>query len=437
MGNARRPAVSVAPGWEAGRRWWVGERPLAGDGKVIWVDGEQFIGEREAGVTLDVDKLVESACETAGSDAFGEDDWRAGLERLVDALNSEADLNGVGAVAAGKELKQQLVNRLGIVAYRQANPEVARADVVPPVAIVGHGRTGTTILHDLMAQDPATRVPLTWEVERPSPPPEAATYDSDPRIAAVDKRLAAIDKVMPALQGMHPMGARLAQECVCITNSDFRSTLFGTEYRVPSYVKWLLDEADMAPAYRWHRHFLQHLQARHPAQRWVLKSPGHIWCLGDLLKEYPGALLIQTHRDPLRTIASSASMFATLRSATSDSVDIREIAAEWAGYILGGLDKSVATRRDGTVPPDRIVDVHFDRFMADPFGTIRTIYERLGLDLTPEIEQRMRAFLAENQQGKRGGHRYNFAATGLDEGDLRERARNYQEYFGVRSEGLQ
>ncbi|WP_131831719.1 sulfotransferase family protein, partial [Pseudofrankia asymbiotica] len=233
-----------------------------------------------------------------GSEDFGGEAWQEGLERLVDALRGDADLNGIGAAFAGRELKQQLVNRLKIVAYSKANPAVTKADVVPPVVIVGHGRTGTTILHDLMAQDPATRVPLTWEVERPYPPPETATYDTDPRIDAVDMRLAAIGQVMPELQGMHPMGARLAQECVCITNADFRSTLFGTEYRVPSYMTWLLDTADMAPAYRWHRQFLQHLQARHPAHRWVLKSPGHIWSLGELLAEYPEALLIQTHRDP-------------------------------------------------------------------------------------------------------------------------------------------
>jgi hypothetical protein len=116
---------------------------------------------------------------------------------------------------------------------------------------------------------------------------------------------------------------------------------------------------------------------------------------------------------------------------------MREIAAEWADYIFDGLDRSVSARRDGTVPTDRVVDVHFGRFMADPLGTVRTVYESFGLDFTPDIEKRMRTFLAENPQNKHGGHRYTFAATGLDEGKLRERARVYQEYFDVPSEPLQ
>src|SRR5262249_24058699 len=151
--------------------------------------------------------------------------------------------------------------------------ELAQADIVPPIVIIGQGRTGTTILFDLLAQDPAMRVPRTWEVDKPVPPPETATYESDPRIDEVDATLAGVDLLIPGFRAMHPMGARLAQDCVRIIASDYRSMIFPTQYRVPSYAQWLNFEADMAPGYAWHRIFLQHLQARHPAPRWVLKSP--------------------------------------------------------------------------------------------------------------------------------------------------------------------
>jgi hypothetical protein len=90
--------------------------------------------------------------------------------------------------------------------------------------------------------------------------------------------------------------------------------------------------------------------------------------------------------------------------------------------------------RDGTVAPERVVDVQFRAFLADPFATIHAGYDRLGLELSPEAERRMRAFLAANPHGKHGGHRYRFADTALDAGALRERARRYQEYFDVPSE---
>lgn len=384
--------------------------------------------------TLDTDRLLSQAHETTELEDLGEDTWREGLERLVATLCEEAALNEIGVQIAAGEITMYLTNRLRLTEWHRRHPELETRDVTPPIVIIGQGRTGTTILHDLLAQDPAHRVPLTWEVDHPLPPPETATYTTDPRIAEAQAQLDMTDLVIPGFKAMHSLGARLAQECVRITAADFRSMIFPTQYHIPSYARWLLHEADMAPAYRWHRRFLQVLQSRHHGERWVLKSPGHVWCLGALLGEYPNALLVQTHRDPLRIIASIASLLATLRRLASDQASMAEGGAEFAGHLLDGLDRSVRAREDGTVPAERVVDVQFQAFLADPFATIRAIYERLDLELTPEGETRMRAFLAENPQDKHGLHRYSFADTGLDVGELRERARRYQEYFDVPSE---
>jgi hypothetical protein len=388
---------------------------------------------------LDVDQLVTQASEATGLDDTGGDDWREGLERLLDSWANEARLNEIGEVIVAGEAVEYLTSRLSVVDWRRRHPEIADADVAPPIVVVGQARTGTTILHDLLAQDPANRVPMTWEVDKPCPPPETATYETDPRIEEIDDRLAGTELLIPGFRNMHPMGARLPQECVRITGSVFRSVIFGTQYRVPSYCRWVFDEADMAPTYRWHRQFLQHLQSRHPSHgttRWVLKSPGHLWALGALLAEYPDALLVQTHRDPVRIVASVSSLIALLRTLASDEPSIDEVAAEWADFIIDGCDRSVRARVDGTVSPQQAVDVQFRDFMADPFVTIRSIYERLGLELTDDAEARMRAFLAENPSEKHGGHQYTFADTGLDAGELRERTRAYQEHFGVPSEAL-
>ena len=385
---------------------------------------------------LEAKVLIDQAMEATGLSDFGEDAWREGLDQLVASLNAEAALNEIGVMVAEGEIVGYLSSRLGVVEERRLHPEIGDAPVVPPIVIVGQGRTGTTILFDLLAQDPATRVPLTWEVDRPCPPPETATYLTDPRIDEVEATVSGIDLVLPQFRAMHPMGARLAQECVRITGLDYRSFIFPTQYRVPSYTRWLLDDADMSSAYRWHRTFLQHLQSRHPATRWVVKSPGHIWHLQALLAEYPDALLVQTHRDPLRIIASIGSLVPTLRSLASDDVDVPAAAAEFADYIIEGLDRSLAARLDGTVPADQVVDTQFAAFMADPFATIGAIYDRLGLELTAEAESAMRTFLADHAQDEHGGHRYTFAATGLDEAELRARTRAYQEHFEVPSEPL-
>ena len=385
---------------------------------------------------MDVDALIAQACDEAGTDDFGDDAWREGLDQLTTALDSEARLNDTGRAVVPGELTGYLRDRLNVVAAITAAPEVAAVDVVPPIVIVGQGRTGTTILHDLLALDPATRVPMTWEVDHPVPAPETATFDTDPRIALVDETLAMVDHVLPGFRAMHPMGARLPQECVRITGSDFRSMIFPTQYHVPSYGYWLLHDADMSSAYRWHRLFLQHLQSRHPTTQWVLKSPGHIWCLGALLAEYPNALLVQTHRDPLRIIASISSLVAHLRQLACDDPTIPEAAAEFAEYIVDGLNWSIDVRDKGVVRPEQVVDLQFAEFMHDPFGTIGTIYDRLGLELTPDTEQRMREYLTANPKGAHGVHTYTWDATGLDEGAWRDRTRRYQDYFAVPDEPL-
>jgi len=383
---------------------------------------------------LDVDALVAQAAEATGCDDFGDDTWQEGLGRLVPELRDGARLNELGVHIAAGDVLSYLSARLGVIDYRKHHPEVAEVDVVPPVVIVGQGRTGTTILHELLAQDPANRTPLTWEVDQPCPPPETATFTTDPRIEQVQAALDGSELLIPGFKSMHPMGAELSQECVRITGGDFRSVIFPTQYYVPEYGHWLLYEADMAPTYRWHRIYLQHLQARHPAPRWVLKSPGHIWHLAALLAEYPDAVLVQTHRDPLQIIASLSSLVTLLRRLASDASSIPESAAEWAEYIVVGLDRSVDDRMNGVVADDHVIDVQFADFMADPFVTIRGVYDRMGFELSDEAEAAMRAYLADNPRDKHGRHTYSWSETGLDLGEWRDRVQRYQDYFGVPSE---
>jgi hypothetical protein len=385
---------------------------------------------------ISLDQLVDQARQATGLADFGHDSWREGAERLIAELNDGAALTDVGSVIAASEIVEYLTGRLHVVDWVTQNPSIEATGVHPPIVVLGQPRTGTTILFDVLAQDPANRVPLTWEVDRPWPPPETATYETDPRIDEVEAKLANVELLIPGFRGMHDMGARLGQECVRITAAEFRSMIFATQYRVPEYEQWLLHRADMGPAYRYHRMFLQYLQSAHPAERWLIKSPAHLWSLGAMFEEYPDALIVQTHRDPVRVICSLASLVDLLRRLASEDVSLAKVAAEWVDDIILGLDRAVEARLDGTVPSRQAVDVLFRDFLADPMAVVRTIYDRLDIELTDVAEQAMRSFLAENPQEKHGGHSYSFADTGLDAGLLRERTRIYQEFFDVPEEAL-
>ncbi len=376
-----------------------------------------------------------AAEDITGLHDFGGDEWHEALDALTDALATEAGLTEFGEVVAQGDLVGSLTRRLQVVDYRCTHPEVAEMRIERPVFIVGQVRTGTTILYELLAQDPDARAPLTWEVDAPCPPPEAETHDTDPRIEDSRQIQEMMTSIIPDLAAMHPIGPLLAQECVRITGMDFKSFIFPTMYRIPSYARWLLN-ADMASAYRWHRRFLQHLQSRIPVNRWVVKSPGHIWALDAMMQQYPDARVIQTHRDPLRTIASVSSLARTLRTFAAEPTPIEEVAREWADYVIDGLDRSVDARESGIVPASQVVDIQYQTFATDPIAAVAAAYDQLGLSFTAVAEKRMRSFLIAQPAHEHGGHHYTFAQTGLDEHALRERAARYQNYFGVPNEPL-
>jgi hypothetical protein len=385
---------------------------------------------------LDVDALLTAARRRTGLEDFGGDTFREPLRILVDSLEHEAALTTLGRIIARRMLLDLLRNRLQMQDWHRRHPEIAQGRIDRPIFVMGMARTGTTLLHDLLAEDPANRVPRSWEVSQPCPPPETASYASDPRIAQTDAQLAGTDRLIPEFKKMHPMGARLAQECVAITAHDFTSMLFTTAYRLPRYDAWLHTEADLAPVYASHRRQLQLLQWRCPGERWVLKSPGHLWAIEDLLAEYPDALLVQTHRDPVRIVASLTSLVAMLHSMTSEAVESREIAREWTGRVAAALTRSIEARESGLVPPGRIVDLQFRDLLADPVGAVKRIYDRFGLAYSAEAEAGARRFLAENPGDRHGTHTYRFADTGLDLEEERARFRPYCEYFEVPAEDL-
>lgn len=380
------------------------------------------------------ERLIAAACEETGHDDFGADGWQHGLELIADELVNEARLSVIGVEIASLDLMRALKNRLDVIAWREQHPEIATQGIEAPIVIVGQPRTGTTILYDLLAQDPDLRAPLTWEVDAPLPVPQPETYHDDPRIAVTQASLEMSELIIPGFLAFHPMGALVGQECVRITASEFTSMIYSVQYRLPNYYRWLMYEADHAAAYRFHRIFLQHLQSGVPGQ-WLLKSPAHLWQLEALLTEYPDALIVQTHRDPLNVISSIAALTHHLRRMGSDESEITECAAQSYEEIVVGLEREMALRDSGKIPTDRIIDVHLADFINDPWTTIGGIYQKLGRELRPDTEQKMRNFLATHP-GDGGGGRYTWSETGLDAVEVRERVAPYQERYGVPTEPL-
>jgi len=294
---------------------------------------------------------------------------------------------------------------------------------------VGLPRSGTSILFELLAQDPEVGVPLTWEAMLPCPPPEAATYNTDPRIERAHNIATQWSRVAPEFAAMHEMGGKIPAECGQIMCSSFISDQIAALHQTPSYSVWLA-QANYLPVYQHHKQILQILQWRNPRNRWLLKAPEHQVHLENLLKVYPDARIVQTHRDPIKCMASTTSLIGTLYSMRSD----QPFQAEMFENIIMGeatsqrLEKVMDQRESGVVPAANIADSRYQDLMDDPMGCIKNIYSHFGMKLADEAKAKMLKYLEGKPKGKFGKHKYDINDERAKERQLFQR---YQEHYNV------
>jgi len=369
--------------------------------------------------------LIETAKRRCNLDDFGGGDFFEGISRLLDSCHRESRLNLIGKIALRTDLIRILCSRLFMHRDRQLYPDVARQEIREPLFIVGLPRSGTTLLHTLLAADPEYRAPLTWEVMTPSPP----TRDNEKRrIQRATQSCNCLNWLAPTFRHVHAVGAELPQECVGLMTPTFMSDQFDTMYYVPSYRAWFFRQ-DLLPAYEYHRRFIQHLQFRQSARRWILKAPTHMFALPTLLSVYPDALFVQTHRAPLDAMASVSSLITILRRVFSDAVDPLVVCREAIQYWTETLDRFLHER--DRLADYRICDVNYIEVCRDPIAAVRRIYEHFGWLLSAEAAQRMRLVLASLPQDQYGRHRYNLSQFGLDPAEGVEAFAAYCERFDL------
>ena len=375
-------------------------------------------------VPLQEQDLLDTACQNAGLRDFGDDVFREPLGILLKACKEEARLTLIGRLALRRDTLRFLTNRLRLVNDRKRHPAMVSQEIRQPIFITGLPRTGSTLLHSLLSQDPHNRVPWTWEVMFPSPPPDSGTLADDPRVVQTEQLLRMFDRLSPNFKAIHPMGARFSTECVGILGHTFASFHFRNMYDIPSYQQWL-NHLDLRFAYEFHRQFLQHLQWRSPGERWVLKAPPHIFALEAIFKTYPDARIIQTHRHPASVLASTASLDAATRSAFSDHQDLKKIGMENLTHFAHRFLEAMALRRTPGPWHAQFLDVEYEDLINDPINQLKRIYSHYNLPYTEETERRVRQFLENEPQHKRGVHRYSLEEFGLTREVVASHFRSY------------
>ena len=370
-------------------------------------------------MSFEPQKLLDEASAAAGNlKDFGDPTFRGGLDALCKALNSEARLSEMGAGILKQKIVAQLMNRLRVEDYFGKHPEIGTEKVEAPLVIVGLPRTGTTKLHRLLSRDPRFWWMAFWESQFPLPFPGEVDGKPEARIAEGHKLVEMMTTAMPKLMAIHPMAAEEADEEMMLMEHSMLSA-FDAYAQIPSYTAWFA-ETDAAPAYRYLARMLQHLQWQKrqrglKGQRWVLKAPHHMHHLETLLAVFPGVQVIQTHRDPVRSIPSIASFIDTLQRIYSDHVDATVVGKVWSHHMRSGLDNTMSVR--DTVPA-QFLDVPFEDTVRQPLDVVRRVYDFIGWELTAEVLARMRAWLIEDERSHSAAHDYAPDAFGLSEAQL-------------------
>ena len=349
------------------------------------------------------------------------------LEVLASALDDEARLSPAGRLSRHSELIERLVIQGRLHQQLQHHPEIADLPIRAPVVVTALPRTGTTLLHNLLAQHSRLRGPALWELTYPVDPAGApGTTNRHLRDETARQRVWVAQHAPAA--AAHYQDADRPDECRHLMERAFRSFVDMMGNRVPRFERWLM-RSDMAGPYAYHRLQLQHIVWRIPAERLVLKDMLHLYFLPELLREYPDAKVVILHRSPLEQVPSAISLALAYRPLSSTAIEVADESQRWLDHLADGVKRMMRARP--LLPAGRILDITYPRLLAQPMDVLTEIAEFADIPLTRRDEQRMSTYLANNPQNKHGVHHYSLEQFKLTPDDIERHFADYRAAFGV------
>ncbi|MEM9056053.1 MAG: sulfotransferase [Pseudomonadota bacterium] len=347
------------------------------------------------------------------------------LDALLDAMRAALDeMNLLGGRRAHRMMGDVLVKQLRLAHFLQNEPGVADTPIERPIFLVGPPRSGTTFLHRLLAQDPAHRTPRLWEVMQPPPPTPAlrgdpAYFDNDYRVPIARKFLEARARFSPRMASIHSTDVNAPEECFGLLETTLHSHSFLFCAPVFDYIDWLDTRSDAA----WLRVYAQYadqlrlLQWWHPGERWVLKSPFHMWAVDALCATFPDAVIVQQHRDPLACVASFCSLTETAFATITTGISRERIGRLSLRYLRDALRRNVDARN--ALPSDRFIDIPYTDLVKDPLAAVHRVYAAAGLEPSDTAQARIEGWLTEQAKSRDGTrHDYDLTDFGLSKDEI-------------------
>jgi len=376
-------------------------------------------------VVPDRESLIAQAAGQIGLSDFGDDWFFANIDALIPSLNKQAKLSAEGIYGAQHMIVSGLVNRLRHVQLVKDNPEILDEQVNVTAVLTGLPRTGSTMLHRMLAAAPKLTGVRWYETQNYVPLEGEVRGNPAPRLEAAKGVLAYMLEAIPELMSIHPMDIEQPDEEVIILGQLFSSSMIESTYFVPDYAEWLSGQ-DPRKAYDDLIQILQSLQWQDPSRkgkRWVLKTPGHLMGLQTVLEVFPDAKIVMTHRNPVSTIPSYCSMEASLYKMGSTDISNAEIGSYWMKRLKDWLDNFMAVRANAD--SDRFIDVNYKSLLTASSQEGMRVLSAAGIPMSSEIKTGMEEWIEANRREHRAAHKYSLQDFGLDEDDIRTKYGDY------------
>ena len=372
--------------------------------------------------------LMDQARQATGLDDFGDPWIFENLDRLIPCLNGEAQLTEAGVGGAVGMILTALSNRLRHVELVKRHPEIRDETVEVAAVVVGLPRTGSTMLHRMLAAAPGMTGVKWFEAQNYAPFPGEARGETHARREAAQQLLDYMMAAAPDLMSIHPMSLDQPDEELIILGLLFSSTMIEGMYHVPSYSRWLTEHS-RTRCYPDLKEILQALQWQDPERKgakWVLKTPGHLLALDAMAQTFPDAKVVMTHRDPVSTVPSYASMMSTLYQMSS-TIDRHSIGRFWEPRLAELLSMFMAARQD--IGPDRFIDVLYIELTQEPIEVGKRVLAQAGVEATPQVVAGMSEWVEANRREDRAPHRYTLEDFGLDKASIEQDFAKYRADF--------
>ena len=376
---------------------------------------------------INANEILDHAKSETGLSDLGEPLFLEGLNKLIDSINNEANLNEIGIQAQPIRIQGLLTNRLRFEEDLKKFPEILEQEIIAPIVIVGLQRTGSIMTHRLLASDPNHTAMLWWEGRYPALLPGEKRGDIEARMELGKAEVDAVVAASPEALDIHPWDYKGADEEILLLEHNFLSTVPESFMALPSYSEWI-EKQDHTLAYEDLKKFIQYLQWQNPGRekkRWVLKSPHHLGFIDKMISVFPDAKIIQTHRDPIKTVPSFCSMCANLFEPLTTNFDKVFIGKHWSNKLTRASNHCMNISEQH---PDNFLDLEFLNMIKDQIDEMKKIYEFIGEPFGEKTEVAMEAWREENKH-EMGAHKYSLEEYDLTESQINDNFAKYQQKY--------